>query len=630
MSKRIFGFAASIVAVAWTLFQIVVALYPEISPVITLGFHLMLMLSLSTFVLVRQWSQKREKVGMFPGIGLFIVGLLPLGLLPYFLVNLLRIESRIPVVDPVFPVDIIAGVIVILYILELTRRNFGWPLFAVAAFLVVYSFVAYLLPGLFRSREIVLSKFIDYQFLSFEGIFGTPLYISCTVIFYFILFAAFMEMTGTGKILIQLALKCVGKRKSGAAESAVIASTLFGMVSGSSTANAVSVGCVTIPFMKNVGYKPIFAGAVEAAASTGGQIMPPVMGAAAFIIAQMLGVPYYYIAVVAIIPALLYYFAIFIAIDLETSRTQIISMEAPDLGPMKKTIYMIIPLLVLFYFIFTGGTLAGSAIKSSVLVLALGLIRAETRRQYKTFFRQLALSGERMIDVALSCASAGIIIGVLTLTGVSLTFTNAILEMTGGNLILVAFLAAIATIILGMGMPTTAAYIMSAVFFAPALIQAGVMPLAAHFFVFFFACISMITPPVAITSYAAASMAGSPPGITSYKSFWLVLPAFFVPFVMLSYPEILLQGEVTLIVWRVFLTAIAVAAMAFSFSGWWKGPVHPLVRLALFALAISTLLPSMICNIVGILIIGAIFIYHYRRSPSPSPLVPGQLSEEAR
>ena len=367
------------------------------------------------------------------------------------------------------------------------------------------------MPGLLAHRGLSLERFIDLQVLSPNGIFGLPIGVSAELVFYFILFGAFLERSGGGELFSDMAYSVTGRVRGGAAKASLVSSALYGTISGSAVANVVVDGMITIPLMKRSGFQPHFAAAVEAVASTGGQIMPPVMGAAAFILAQIVGVSYWQVAIAAAIPAFLYYVALFFAIDFESAKRGLVGLtkaELPDVKTgLKLRIHLIIPLALLVYYIIAGTIMPVTAVlRALAAVVIISFLRRATWMTPARILGALEKGAKESVSVAIPCAVAGIIIGVVINSGLGLKFTDIMLFLSGGYLPVTLILVMIAVIILGMGMPTSAAYLMAAILMAPALINLGVPTLAAHLFIFYFAVISMITPPVALASYAAASI----------------------------------------------------------------------------------------------------------------------------
>lgn len=513
--------------------------------------------------------------------------------------------------------DVAVGLLAVVLVLEACRRVLGLPLTMIGLVFLLYAFFGRYAPEIIAYKGANLSQVANQMLFTTEGIFSVPLGISATYVAVFILFGAFLKASGAGDVLIQLAYAVVGHVRGGPAKIAVIASSLFGTVSGSSVANVVGTGTFTIPLMKSIGYEPKFAGAVEAVASTGGQIMPPIMGAAAFIIAETLGLSYWRVAVSAFVPALMYYLALFIMIDIEAVKKGIKGVprdKLPKLGEVLRSSWLLaVPVATLIY---TIGVAMMSAQKSAFLAtLALFLtsfLAKDTRLNVKKTLEALKSGAIGMIGCAVACAGAGIIIGVITLSGLGLRLSSIMIELAGGNLAILAVLTMIACVILGMGVPATAAYILTAVMIAPAMVSLGVQPMAAHLFVFYFSIISMITPPVALAAYAGASIAGSDPMKTGYTAMWLGLNGFIIPFMFLTRPGVLLLGSTGQILWSTVCTSTSVALLATALQGHMfdLGAMSPLERGIAFVASLLLIIPGILTDLAGFAIVLALVVYH--------------------
>lgn len=513
--------------------------------------------------------------------------------------------------------DIAVGLLAVVLVLEACRRVVGLPLTIIGMVFPAYAFFGRYAPEIIAYKGANLSQ-VAYQMLfTMEGIFSVPLGISATYVAAFILFGALLKARGAGDVLIRLAHALVGHVRGGPAKIAVIASSLFGTVSGSSVANVVGTGTFTIPLMKSIGYDPKFAGAVEAVASTGGQIMLPIMGAAALIIAETLGVSFWKVVVAALVPAVLYYLALFIMIDIEAVKKGIKGVsrgKLPKLGAVLRSSWLLlVPVGTLVYGI---GVAMMSAQKSAFLAIVAVLVTSffakDTRLDHRKILSALKSGAIGMIDCAVACAGAGIIIGVITLSGLGLRLSSIMIELAGGNLAILAVLTMIASLILGMGVPATAAYVLTAVMIAPAMVSLGVQPMAAHLFVFYFSIISMITPPVAVASYAAASIAGSDPMRTGCTPMWLGLNGFIIPFMFLTRPGILLLGSPAQILWSIACTVTAVAVLAIALQGhmFSAGAMRPVERALAFAASLLLIIPGVVTDMVGFGAILALTLYH--------------------
>jgi len=468
--------------------------------------------------------------------------------------------------------DTVVGIVLVLLVLELTRRAIGMPLVIVSVLFLVYAFCGGHFSGILASKDFTLNQVVRTLFASTDGIFGMPIGVSASYVVLFILFGSFLQESGGGELFTDVAFGLVGRFRGGPAKSSVVSSCLFGMISGAAVANVVTTGTFTIPLMKKGGYKPHFAGAVEAVASCGGQFMPPIMGAAAFMIATNCDVPYGVVAISAVVPALLYYFYLFICLDAEARKNGLKGLDPDELPSIKKALqlrgHMLIPLAVLVVLLVGGYSPGKSVFWSIVLLVITAAIKENTRMGWRQIIHAVKNGVYSALAVAVACACAGIISGVISLTGLGLRFSSILIRLSGGNLLVMLLLTMLAAIIMGMGLPTSAAYVILAVLTSPALIELGVTPLAAHFFIFFFACVSTITPPVALSAYAGAGIAGADPMKTGWTAFLLGLAGYIVPFLVVYKPSIMLVGTPFLpSLLNVAFSIVAVIGVTFTVSG---------------------------------------------------------------
>lgn len=521
--------------------------------------------------------------------------------------------------------DILVAIIAVLLVLEAARRVVGLPIVIIAsAFLLYGKFGAYM-PGFLNHRGYSVERIVSHMYYTTEGIFGTPIGVSSTFIFLFILFGAFLEKTGIGKFFIDLANAIAGKAVGGPAKVAVLSSALTGTISGSSVANTVGTGSFTIPLMKSLGYKPEFAGAVEAAASTGGQIMPPIMGAAAFLMAEFIGIPYGQIAKSAIIPALLYFTGIWIMVDLEARKTGMKGLEGSKLPKLRKVLgerwFLLAPIFVIVYMLMSGTTPIKAAlygIGSSILV---GMIRKETRMNLKSFLEALEAGAKSALGVAIACACAGIIVGTVTLTGLGLKMGNGLVSLAGGQLLPTLILTMISSLILGMGAPTTANYIITSTIAAPALMKLGVNVLTAHMFVFYFGIIADITPPVALAAFAGSAIAKSDPIKTGINASKLAIAAFLIPYIFVINPQLLLINTTGLEIIQITITSlIGMFGIGVAMEGFILGKVNPILRLIFLVGGLCLVDPGLYTDLIGIAIIGLGILYQWNKYKKPSTL----------
>ena len=509
--------------------------------------------------------------------------------------------------------QIIIGIVGILALAEVCRRSVGLPILIVAACFVAYALIWGLSNPDFGKR---LNMVVRTLFYSKEGILSTPVNVCSKFIGVFIIFGAFLERTGIGDFFIQISNSIVGRFSGGPAKVAVVASALEGMVSGSSVANTVGSGSVTIPLMKKTGYKPEFAAAAEASASTGGQIMPPIMGAAAFLMADYVQIPYSEIALKAILPAVLYFAGIFIAVHLEAKKSGLRGLtkeELPKFKPLIKKVYLLLPLILLVYLVSTSkSSIAYAAAIAIIAAIVVSLFNKDNRLTPKRFLEALAAGGQGMITVAAACGVAGIIAGTITMTGLANTLINGIVALANGQVIIALFLTMLCCIVLGMGVPTTANYCIMAATCAPILIRMGVPAIAAHFFVFYFGIVADLTPPVALAAYAGAAIAQANPMKTALTATKLAIGAFIVPYVFALNPAMLFvdttAGEVILIVITsivgIFGVSSGLQGYILKHMPWWE-------RIIVIVGGLLLIYPGLVTDIVGLVLVGGIVILQY-------------------
>jgi len=464
---------------------------------------------------------------------------------------------------------------------------------------------------------------VDHIFYTTEGVWGIPAGVSATFIVMFIIFAAFLEQSKGGDFFIDMALGLFGKARGGPAKAAIFASGFMGMLSGSAVANVVTTGAFTIPLMQRLGYSSRFSGAVEAVASSGGQLMPPIMGAAAFIIAEFLGVPYIEVAAAAAVPAFLYYFSAFSMVHFEALRINLKGMDPDELPQVRKTIVygfqFIIPVAILVWLLVQGNSPMRAGLWAILATILVSFVRIETRMMPKRILTALESGAKGAVQVAIACATAGIIIGVLTLTGLGMRFNSIILLISQGSLILTLILTMFTSLLLGMGLPTVAAYIIQVSLTVPVLTQNfGVHPLAAHFFIFYFAIISAITPPVALAAYAAAGISGADPLKTGVTACRLGLAAFIVPYMFVYAPQLLLVGSTVKVVIATVSSMVGVVALAGSSVGWFYRKATTVERVLLMGGALSLIKPGMLTDIVGLVILAVVVAMQMMRQRKSS------------
>jgi len=527
----------------------------------------------------------------------------------------------------VFPTqaDVVVGLLLVIATLEASRRATGWSLPILSLAFAIYPFIGPWLPGLLTHRGFKFSTVISFLF-SDNGIYGIPIQVSARDVYLFILFGAFLEASNIGKFVVDLGLSVAGGRRGGPAKVSIVTSALFGTASGSSAANVMVDGVINIPLMKATGFRGSVAGGIEAMNSTGGQLVPPVMGAAAFLMADILGVPYSRVAVAAVGPALLYYVAGYWMIDLYAASQGLRGLPRKDLprfsGIMLQHGYLLAPLVVLLYLIMaTGASPFRAALYALVITVGVSLIRADTRLNLVKIVSAMEEGAKRTIEIGVSCAAAGIIVGILALTGLGGKFSEVLVNWTGGNLLLALIGTMIAAIILGTGLPTTAAYAIGASVLTPALVKLGVLPIAAHMFLFYFSVISAVTPPVAFASFAAASIAKAPMWDTSIESMRFGIAGYVVPF-MFVYGSALIVGTQP---WPETVLALATGtlgtlALAAATIGYLVGRATVPERLVLLASSLLLIKPGWSTDLVGLGLLVAVAVFQrLRRQIVPRP-----------
>jgi len=491
--------------------------------------------------------------------------------------------------DPTL-LEIVTALVMVFLVLEATRRMIGWFLTGVTLFFLLYAAFGNYLPGAFVGRSYSVSRLASFLFWDANGIYGLPMYIAASYVMLFVIFGSFLLKSGGEKWFINLSFAAVGKLRGGPALTAVISSAIFGMMSGSPVANVVTTGSFTIPLMKKIGLKSQFAAAVEAVASTGGMFTPPIMGAAAFLMAEYVGVPYISIAASAALPAFLFYAALMVTVYLRALKTNLPVIDSKEITDLKETIlnygHLIPPIFLLLGLMIAGWSLLWSAFWSIVAMVALAMLRKNTRMSIFQMIEALRDAAEKAVPIFVACASAGIIYGIISLTGLGFQVSSLLLSLAGGNNILILLLTMVSALLLGFAMPPTAAYIILAALVIPSLKEAGLPILVSHMFIFFFCSIGPITPPVALAAYSAAAIANSDPNKTGFTAVRLGLPAFIIPFLFVYSPSLLLIGSLTQILFATLKALLALIILASSLEGYLFRRLHWYERIVLFIVLI--------------------------------------------
>jgi TRAP transporter 4TM/12TM fusion protein len=500
--------------------------------------------------------------------------------------------------------DSACSLVAILLLLEATRRVIGWSVVIICLFCFLYLAVGAHLPKVIAHSGFGFEEVINYIFFSTEAILGSPLGVSSTVIVVFIIFGSFLTVSGAGPLFIDVGLSLFGRFRGGPAKAAIMGSCMFGMITGSQVASVTAAGVVTIPLMKRAGYQPIVAATIEALASTGGMLVPPVMGATAFIIPEMIGGTYWDVCKAALIPGLLFYVSVYMIIELQAAKYGLRGLSKEQVPRLFDVVlrrgYMIIPIFVLILGIVKMGFSTSKAgFWAIISCIVISLIRKETIMTPKKIFMAMERGAKGSLIVAICCASAGIITGTIDFTGIGMRFSNVLLIVAGGNVLLLLFLTMIASLILGLPLPPVTCYLILAVLAAPALVKAGVTPMAAHLFVFFFGVLGSISPPVAPVSFAAAGLAGTDPVKTTNRTFLYSLPSFLVPYLYVYTNELLLMGSPAMIVFRILTAFVGLSCMAVTFHGYLFRSVGWPERLAFLLGGFALVYPSYISTGLG-------------------------------
>jgi len=590
----------SVVGVSWSIFQLLVTRWILLDPIVLRSLHMSFGLTLVFLLALPNNRRLAPTISNLAFAFLSCVG----GI--YIALNFERLIWHTRGIDPFTPLDILMGSVTIVMALIAGKRSIGTSLVVITGIFLIYMLVGSYMPGMLYHRGMSIIEVIETQYFTTSGLFGLPMDISATYIYLFMLFAAFMYRCGAGTFFTDLAFGVLGQSRGGPAKAAVVSSALFGTVSGSGAANVATTGMFTIPLMKKVGYKPHVAGAVEAVSSTGGQLMPPVMGAAVFIMADLLGMPYITIAISATIPAILYYVALYFAIDFEAAKQGLKGLPREDIPPIKQTLkdymHLLIPLGVLVYFLLNLYTPILSCLSAIFTTVIVANLRKKTRMGPRNILKAMEEGAVSATLIVATCALSGLILGSFLYTGLSINFTALLTMIGGGQVLPTLILLAIAALILGMGMGTTAVYITVAALMVPVLIKIGIAPLAAHLFAFYFGMLSLITPPVAVAAFVGAGIAKADPLKTAVTATRLGIVAFIIPFMFIFWPAMLGQGSPLEILLTFATASVGCYCMAAGVIGYLMRGISLLERGILILAALFLIWPERISDIVGLLI----------------------------
>ena len=530
----------------------------------------------------------------------------------YFLSHADALNMRVLSVDPMTALDITVAVMLIFCVMEAVRRTVSMALFCVILFFMAYAFFGQYIKGIFRFAGMTFGQFCETLMLGQNGIFGSPLSTSMGTLFYFMVFGAFFSNCGGGSVLIDLGMKLSDKTAGGPAKAAVLSSGLLGMISGSAVANVSTTGVLTIPLMKKAGYTPEEAGAVESVASTGGQIMPPIMGAGAFIMAEMIGVKYMTIATAAIIPACAYFGAAFILVHLLAKKRQMSSANSGlkyQGAPILPRLYRLLPIILLVIMIFAGLSMPRAAIYCTLLSIVINLTAKDIRMSPKQMLHTLMEGVRQASNVAIPTAACGIMIGIVVRSGVAVKIAKLIGTSGNANLLLALGVAALGCLLLGMALPTVAAYLIANTLFCSAIQKLGVEPLVANMFIFYFGVVAQITPPVCLASFTAAGIANASAWKTGWKAFYFAITAFIAPFIFVYRPAILLIGTVPEIILAVAMVSCATFFLASGVAGYMGKALNIVERVLFYVAALMFVMPGTMYDVIGICLGGALLVW---------------------
>lgn len=601
----IFGWIVFLGLLSFSLFQLYTGIFGILTAQLQRSIHLGFALALIFLLFpARKTKGKKHKVAWYD----VLLALASVAVGAYWP---LMIDELVLRVGMLTDMDFYIGLLAIILVLEATRRAVGLPITIIAGLFLAYAVYGPYMPSFLAHRGLSLERLVQTMFYTTEGILGTPLGVSSTYIFLFLLFGAFLVKTGVGQYFNDLAVSIAGKRVGGPAKVAIFSSALQGTISGSSVANVVTSGSFTIPMMKKLGYKKEFAGGVEAAASTGGQLMPPIMGAAAFLMVEFIGgITYWEIAKAAAIPALLYFAGIWIMTHFEAKRLGLRGLkdeEMPNRKEVLKKFYLLTPIIAVIVLMTSGMTVTRAALFSILVAIIVGAINKETRIGIRGIIEALVDGARTALGVAAATAAAGIIVGVVTKTGLGLKLANGLLDLAGGALIPTLMLTMLAAIVLGMGSPTTANYVITSTIAAPAIILLGVPDLSAHLFVFYFGIIADITPPVALAAFAAAGVSGGEPIRTGVQSAKLAIAAFIIPYMFVLSPELLMIDTTwTYLIWVIFSALAGMMAIGAGVIGYWMRKLFWWERIVGIVGGVLLIYPEGVTDIIGLVTFGVL------------------------
>ncbi len=599
-----------IVGVSFTAFHLYVGGLVSIPDHVMRAAHLTFIMILAYLVNNNLKKQEESRLALIIRFSLATASALTGG---YILFNYEDLVQRFGIATQL---DIVFGIVMILLVCEAARRTVGVVLTGIAAVFLLYGLLGPYLPGLLAHRGYSVGRIAYQMYLTTSGIYGVPIDVSATMIALFVIFGSFLDRSGAGKTFIDLAFSLTGRSRGGPAKAAVVGSALMGTISGSAAANVAVTGTFTIPLMKRAGYDSSFAGAVEAVASTGGQIMPPIMASAAFVMAELTGIPYIQICIAAVPSALLYFFTIFVMVHLKAVQLDLCGSDQDQLpnfmATLKEGVHLLVPFGVLIYLLaemYSPGFAAFWSVMATILVC---MLRKSTRMGPMAFLEAMRDGGTRMIEVGVTCAVAGVIIGMINLTGLGVKLSSLLIALSGGSLLALLFVTMVASIILGMGMPTVAAYLLLAVLVGPALMDVGLSQLQAHMFILYFGTVSAITPPVALAAFTAAGIAEANPMKVGLNAVLLGIAAYIVPYMFVYNPSLLWQGDLIYIILSLLTAMLGCTSLAAGILGQLLRHCVVWERLLLIASGLLLIKPGLITDAIGLLMVAGVATVQYQ------------------
>lgn len=587
----------TVVAVSMSVFHIYTGFFGSLTGILQCCLHVLFVMMLVFLIYPTVAGKRKGFFAVLDGL-FFVTAIVAMG---YLIINYNSLIQREGMPNEF---DIVMGALAIFVVLEATRRVIGWPLVIIASIFLIYALAGPYFPGILGHRGYDVERIITHMYLTTSGIFGQPISVSANIIALFIIFGALLEKSGAARVFMDVANGAVGWLRGGPAKAAVVGSALMGTVSGSAAANAATTGTFTIPLMKNTGYKSHVASAIEAVASTGGQLMPPVMGTAAFVMAEMVGVPYIQVCLAALIPAILFYITLFLMVDLEAVKMGLKGLEREKLPRIGKALaegaHLFLPLVMLIILMIMQYSPIYASSRAIVVLIIVSMIKKASRFTWKSFLDALESGAKGVISVAVACACAGLVSGVITLTGLGLKMSSLLVALSGQNNLILMVLVMFTCLILGMGLPTVACYILLGALVGPAMVNMGLPIMASHMFILYFGCISAITPPVALAAYTAAGIGGANPNTTGFTAFKMGIVAFIIPYMFVYSPELLAVGTASNIVIALITASLGCMALAAGVQGYMLTRIAWWPRVILIVIALLLIKPGPITDVFGL------------------------------